>query len=99
MEEVRARVLENRDERRVLQLPLGSDHEKALADLGRAADDAHSVLLADLALDRGRPREHARSVASEDLEQRAVLELADDARADAVSREPEVERASQGHRL
>jgi hypothetical protein len=50
-----------------------------------------SIALLDVAGYRQRSREHPDAVGTEDFEERAVFELGDDARDDAVLLEPEVQ--------
>src|SRR5687768_7274234 len=94
-EEVGARRLADRDDRRVLQLALDGDRVEALPHLVGAPDHFHAVLPSDLSLDHGRRREDARARRSHLLQQRGVLDLGDDLRTDVLCRHPLVERPAE----
>jgi hypothetical protein len=61
-----------------------------------AAEAHHAVLSKNFTLDRERRGECADAVLSESLNQRAVVEFADNARGDALTLEPRVEHSSIG---
>ena len=66
--------------------PVGRDGVEALAKLLGTTDHAHAVLPAHLSLDRARGREYAAARLAEHLQERAVVELADDSRPQAAWR-------------
>src|SRR5258705_5759648 len=80
------------------QAPFAADRVVALTHLLGAPDHAHTVLLADLALDHGRTCENARAGLAERHGQGAVGELGGEARMNSTVFEVLVERTAQ-HRL
>src|SRR5689334_25041113 len=80
----------------MLEPPFDRDREESFTHPAQAPDDAHVVLLAHARLDDRRGGEDATTGLAEDLDERAVVELPDDAGPDPLLLEPLLEPPPQG---